>query len=67
MKKEDLTIITIKDEDIFVAWIKLIPGLVVQVDKKEDIPIELSKSMEVLIKYQFESGNYIEKEFNIDE
>ena len=62
MKEEDLTVIHIKDEGVYTAWIKALPGLVVQVDKIEDIPKQLAMSVRVVLEYMLENDKYISYE-----
>jgi len=64
MKAEDyqITIIKSKQDDIYTAYISGIPGLVVQVGSIDEIPKELAKSFEVMMKFAIQEGNYIETE-----
>lgn len=57
MKKEQYKIIYIQEENGYTAWIKCLPGIVVHTERFEDIPREISKSLEVLLKHGIKEHN----------
>ena len=59
MKQEDFKIIFIKiPPQGYLAWIKSLPGICVQIDDMKDAPKELATSLEYLLKYGLKINNY---------